>query len=54
VLLRGAGAFNNAHDIGLLHDQEFLTVDLDFRARPFAEQDPVAGFQLELLTGGIS
>ena len=29
----------NAHDVGFLHDQVFVAVDLDFGARPFAEQD---------------
>ena len=42
-------AFDHAHDVGFLHDQEVLAVDLDFRAGPFAEQDPVAGFQFERL-----
>ena len=37
LLLCGGRAFNHAHDVGLLHDQELLAVDLDFRARPFAE-----------------
>jgi hypothetical protein len=26
-----------AHDVGLLHDKEFLSIDLDLSARPFAE-----------------
>src|ERR1700675_3204024 len=33
---------DHAHDVGLLHDQEFLAVQLDFGARPLAEQDAVA------------
>jgi hypothetical protein len=33
---------DDAHDVGLLHDQEFITVDLDLGARPFAEQHAVA------------
>src|ERR1700721_760429 len=41
-LLCGGGAFNHAHDVGLLHDQELFAIDLDFRARPLAEQDPLA------------
>src|ERR1700732_27657 len=39
-------AFDHAHDVGLLHDQEFLAVDLHFRARPLAEQDALAGLNL--------
>src|SRR4029077_4405248 len=29
------------------HDDEFLTIDLDLAARPLAEQDPVAGLDVE-------
>src|SRR6266446_2055945 len=32
----------HAHDVGFLHDQEFLTVELDLGARPLAEQHAVA------------
>src|SRR5688572_9182152 len=39
--------FDDAHDVGLLHDQEFFAVDLHFRARPFAEQDAVADLHIE-------
>src|SRR5271166_536753 len=46
-LLGGDRAFNHAHDVGLLHDQEFLAVDLDFRARPLAEQDAFARFEFD-------
>src|SRR5580704_1359705 len=48
-LLGCGGAFDDAHDVGLLHDQKVLAVDLDFRARPLAEQHPVAGFEFERL-----
>src|SRR5215471_17330687 len=37
-----SATFHDAHDVGLLHDQELLTIDLDFSAGPFAEQDEVA------------
>src|SRR5271166_4022573 len=37
---------NHTHDVGLLHDQEFLAVDLDFGAAPLAEQDLVAGLDV--------
>src|SRR5208283_3809022 len=49
LLVRGADAFDHAHDVGLLHNQEVLAVDLDFRPRPFAEQDSVACFQFQTL-----
>src|ERR1700753_148546 len=37
LLLRSA-AFDDAHDVGLLHDQELLTIQLHFGAGPLAEQ----------------
>src|SRR5438552_13225991 len=37
----------HAHDVGLLHDQEFLAVDLDLGARPFAEQDAIADLDVD-------
>src|ERR1700751_5357409 len=45
-LLGGGDAFDDAHDVGLLHDEELLAVDLDFGAAPLAEQDPVAGLDV--------
>ena len=41
------GLLDDAHDVGLLHDQEILAVDLDLGARPFAEQHGVAGLDVE-------
>src|SRR5262245_37191631 len=40
-------AFDDAHHVGFLHDQVFLTVDLDLGAGPLAEQDAVAGLDIE-------
>src|SRR5262249_45690264 len=40
-LLLGNRRVDDAHDVGLLHDQEFLAVDLDLGARPFAEQHAI-------------
>src|SRR5215467_4510495 len=37
---------DHAHDVGLLHDQEFFAIELDFGARPFAEQHAIARFQV--------
>src|SRR5215831_19957021 len=46
--LLGAGDVGeNAHDVALLHDQQFLAVDLDFGARPLAEQHAVANFEID-------
>src|ERR1700751_6085971 len=39
---------DHAHDVGLLHDQKVLAVELDFGAGPFAEQPPVAGLDVGL------
>src|SRR5215469_9055254 len=38
---------DDAHDVGLLHDQEFLAVDLDLGARPFAEQHAMTLFDID-------
>ena len=37
----------DAHDVGLLHDQEILAVDLDLGARPLAEQHAVADLEVD-------
>src|SRR5271170_3731153 len=41
------GSADHAHDVGFLHDQQFLAVDLDFGARPLAEQNLVALLDVE-------
>src|SRR4029077_7011562 len=46
-LLAGSGLFDHAHDVALFHDQIFDTVDLDLRARPFAEQHAVANLEVD-------
>src|SRR5829696_6029725 len=38
---------DDAHDVALLHDQEILAIDAHFGARPFSEQDPIAGLHFE-------
>src|SRR5437762_524516 len=38
---------DHAHDVGLLHDQEFVPFDLDLGARPLAEQHAVADLQID-------
>src|SRR5271166_5096352 len=47
LLLDGGRALNHPHDVGLLHDQELLAVDLDFRPGPLAEQDAVARLEFD-------
>src|ERR1700761_1898735 len=47
LLLGGGSAGDDAHDVGLLHDQKFLTIQLHLGAGPFAEQDLVAVFDVE-------
>ena len=37
----------NAHDVGLFHDEEILALDFDLGAGPLAEQDAVALFDVE-------
>src|SRR5262249_18137764 len=46
-LLLGNRLVDDAHDVGLLHDQEFVAVDLDLGARPFAEQHAVTFFDID-------
>src|SRR6201988_2431697 len=46
-LLLGHGLVDHAHDVGLLHDQELLAVDLDLGARPLAEQHAVADLDVD-------
>src|ERR1700683_2570297 len=38
---------DDAHDVGLLHDEEFLAIDLHLGARPFAEQHAVADLHID-------
>src|SRR4051812_40523939 len=40
-------AFNDAHHIRFLHDDEVLAVDLDLCAGPLPEQDAIAGLHVE-------
>src|ERR1700733_621109 len=46
-ILAGQGLFDYAHDVALFHDQVFDAVDLDLGARPFAEQHPIALFEVD-------
>src|SRR5215475_2161118 len=43
----GWGSADHAHDVGLLHDQELVTIDLDLGAGPLAEQHTVAGLEVD-------
>src|SRR5271165_4287815 len=42
-----AASADHAHDVGLLHDEELLAIDLDFGAAPLAEQDLVVGLDVK-------
>src|SRR5215471_15686672 len=44
---RGGVSGEHAHDVGLLHDQEILAVELDLGARPLAEQHLVADLDVD-------
>src|SRR5262245_17456181 len=46
-LALGGGLVEHAHDVGFLHDQELLAVDLHLGARPFAEQHAVADLEID-------
>src|SRR4029077_379895 len=43
----GFGLLDDAQDVGFLHDQKVLAVNLDFGPRPFAEQDEVTSLDIE-------
>src|SRR5579864_4362304 len=47
LALGGGLALDDAHDVGLLHDQELLAIELHLGAGPLAEQDAVAGLDVE-------
>src|SRR5690242_4128971 len=47
LALGAAAVFQHAHDVGLLHDQELLAVDLDLGAGPLAEQHAVADLEVD-------
>src|ERR1700733_9115340 len=47
LLLAGGDVGENAHDVALLYDEEIFAIDLDFGARPFAEQDAVADLDVD-------
>ena len=38
---------DHAQNVAFLHDQQVLTIDLHFRARPLAEQDAIASLHVE-------
>src|SRR6266436_1396688 len=46
-LCSGGGALDNAHDVGFLHDHQFLAIEANLGARPLPEQDEVAGLDVE-------
>src|ERR1700756_2881719 len=45
--VRSSKSGEHAHDVGLLHDQEILAVELDLGARPLAEQHLVADLEVD-------
>src|SRR3954453_16728406 len=49
----GSSGADDAHDFGFFHDEQFLTVDLDLGAGPFAEQHAVSGLDVEGLQGAV-
>jgi hypothetical protein len=45
--MEGRNSADDAENVAFLHDQQVFAVDLDFGAGPFAEQDAVAGLDVE-------
>lgn len=37
---------HDAENVALLHDHHLFAVEIDLRARPFAEEDPITGLQV--------
>jgi len=48
-----AGAFKNAEDLVLTHDEKLFAIDLDFRAAVFSEKNAIALFDVEGLAGAV-
>src|SRR5277367_1334648 len=48
-----AGLHQHAHDVGFLHDDDFLAVELDLGAGPFAEQHAVADLDVERMDHAV-
>src|SRR4051812_38179029 len=46
-LALGGRFIQHAHDVAFLHDEEIDAIDLDFGARPLAEQDALADLDVE-------
>ena len=47
MLFGSEGSADNPEDVAFLHDDEVFTVDLHLGAGPFAEQDLVAGLDVQ-------
>src|SRR5665213_2138575 len=47
LLLGSGNVGDDAHDVAFLHDQQLLAVDLDFGARPLAEQHAVTDLEID-------
>src|SRR3954470_4304909 len=47
------GSADDAEDVAFLHDEQVLAVEADLGARPFAEQDLVAGLDVERSHGAV-
>ncbi len=43
----GMRSGDDAQNVAFLHDEQVFAIDLDFGARPFAEQDAVAGLDVQ-------
>ena len=44
---------NDTHDVGFLHDEQILTINLDFRAGEFAEQNTVTLRDVEGMNSAV-
>jgi hypothetical protein len=46
-LLGGWLSLDGSHDVGFLHDEVFDAIELDFGARSLAEEDEIAGLDID-------
>jgi hypothetical protein len=47
LVASGSAAVDDAHDLGSLHDDQLLAVDLDLAPSPLAEEDTIASLDIE-------
>jgi len=52
LVASGSTAIDDTHDVGFLHDHQFLAIYLDLGPRPLAEEDAIAGWRASAKPAG--